>query len=135
MIEFFPVARLRNLGKQVEVKRFKTMANDLNSVERIISSVFYRLLLDDKCPAIFIKIPKKNDEPISSLKYMKDLSVEQIIKLSENMITKSESTVSLVYLRVSDNIILCMKESFKLGDWSSCGYEYSGADGISIPGD
>ena len=133
MIAFFPVARLRNLGKQVEAKRFANLTRHLNSTDTLIAGVFYRFALDERCPALFIKIPKENDEPMPGMVYVKDVPIEHIVGLSESMINYVNNCEKLSYLRVSDDVLLCVKTSFKLGDWSNCGYEYAGKDGISIP--
>lgn len=136
MISFLPVVRLRNLGKQVDLRKFEAAAQGLSSVEKLMAGVLYRLAIDAKCPAIFVMTPKAGDEPIEGMIFLQDFDKERFMYLAELMFTAALDnfgTDDISLYRLSERVYLLIKNDFKMGDWEAYGYELSGKDGISIP--
>lgn len=63
MFEYVSVGSLRPLGKKVELKRFDESCSDFNSIEKFFAGLMYRFFQDVHCPALFIKIPKRETNP------------------------------------------------------------------------
>ena len=134
MITFFPVARLRELGKRVELKKFNESVGHLNSVEKFMAGVLYRFALDTKCPAVFIKVPVEGDEPIKGLRYEKDFDKESFMRIAYEMFELANENFGTndISLYSFGTIYLLMKNDFKEGAWADYGFEIAGVDGISI---
>ena len=136
MIAFLPVVRLRDLGKQRELRKFTETTGELSSVEKLIAGVFYRFSVDTMCPAIFVQLPQEGDTPFSRIQYVVDITIDDLKSLAQRMFEAGANdfgTNKITWYPISDTIYLLMKNDFKEGDWENYGYEYSGKDGISIP--
>lgn len=136
MIAFLPTVRLRELGKQVELRKFNEAAQGLSSIETLMAGVLFRFAVDAKCPAIFIMTPKEGDEPIEGLVFTADFDQERFMGVAHSMFAAALDnfgTDDISFYRLSNRVYLLSKNDFKEGAWENYGYELSGTDGISIP--
>ncbi len=139
MIAFLPVVRLRELGKQIELKRFSeaVLEREFTSVETLIAGVFYRFACDKNCPAIFVLVPKAGFEPFEGIEYVEDMDVARLKWIANEMFTESKANYGTdqidLYPVRNDTVLMYVKKDFKKGEWSNYGFELSGKDGISIP--
>lgn len=134
MITFFPVVRLRELGKRVELRKFNESVEKFNSVEKFMAGVLYRFALDTKCPAMFIKVPVAGDEPIKGLRYEKAFDKHAFMQIAYEMFNLADENFGTneISLYNFGTIYLLMKNDFKEGVWKEYGFEIAGVDGISI---
>lgn len=138
MICFFPVLRLRELGKRIEFQDLEAFNEECgyDSVQRTISGVFYRFFCDTKCPAMFLKIPKAGDEVVSGLRWCGVYDDHRILAIASKCAERCASKYGYdtKFNAVSKcEVLVIMKENFSKGRWDEYGYEYAGKNGISIP--
>lgn len=136
MICFLPVVRLKELGKNNDLRKFKQAAQGLSSVDTLMAGVLYRFAIDTRCPAIFVKAPKEGDEPIPGLKFIADFDYDRIKGLTSAMFSAALDnfgTDDISWYTLSEHTFMLVKNDFVKGEWQNYGYELSGKDGVSIP--
>lgn len=139
MIKFFPVVKLRELGLQIERKNLEAFCSKAgyDSVEKTIAGVFYRFFCDKQCPAMFFKLPKKDEEVVPGLVWTRDFTFDDCASIIEDTHIECAFKYNCFngYLvePLDEEVMLIVKRDFKEGDWSVYGFDYAGKDGVSIP--
>lgn len=138
MICFFPVVKLRELGKRIEMRDLEELCEEMgyDSVERTIAGVMYRFFCDTRCPALFIKVPREGDEVIKGLVWLTDCSFD---KINDIVLSCAEACAANYGYDTGFDVMkegrvsLVVKRNFMKGEWESYGFDYAGKNGVSIP--
>lgn len=136
MICFLPVVRMKELGKKYDLVKFNEATEDLNSVDKLTASAFFRFAMDAHCPALFVLIPKEGDEQMPGLRWLADFDQDRMKALGERMFSVAVDnfgTDKVSWYTLNDRVILLVKNDFENGEWVDYGYELTGKDGVSVP--
>ena len=111
------------------------IAPHLNSVERFLALLVCRFVWDANAPVLYIRLPRKDDEPIDGIKILRDMTFDEFLDVYNQAYAFPLANFGheCVVEELERGLVAIYKADFLEGNWKEFKSFFSCKDGTSIP--